>query len=430
MGQAPPIWRRGGCIWLLEHRPGALAPLERLSSEWPVRCTRTHAAVLPGTHRPDAVVVEIDEGSPQIAARLAARWTRHPPPLVGYAEEATPLALSRAAALGCAELLHPAASPEDIAQVLARACELGVLRRELVARLTLLDQFREDPAREGEAAAPLSAVLLIGRPGPEQVEIARAIGTARLTYSDGIEGIDWRPFDLLVATGRSAEELAARLHERSAPDTPLLVAYGEAGQGPSHIGSRGSGGLPWFDPFIGSERLRLLLEFWVAFGRTRRLLRDLPDPVLHPLAHDPLTGLANFAFFAAYLDALLACGGHGLPLLGIHLGRLDEVNRDAGFAAGNLLLRRAGRVLRQGCRSEDFIARISGGSFACLPSAATEEGAEAMQRRLLRLFTSEEQLGKPQPPVIARYELRRSDDVLGAIRRLRRNLDSQDRRVA
>lgn len=98
----------------------------------------------------------------------------------------------------------------------------------------------------------------------------------------------------------------------------------------------------------------------------------------HQALHDPLTGLPNRRAFEQALEDAVAgsrrAGDHGV-LCFIDLDRFKIVNDTCGHAAGDELLRRIARLIRQRVRAEDLICRIGGDEFAlilqgCPPSDA------------------------------------------------------------
>ncbi len=105
-----------------------------------------------------------------------------------------------------------------------------------------------------------------------------------------------------------------------------------------------------------------------------------------PLAHDPLTGLANQRRFEAALTERLAAAGPGgqQDWPGVLLvdveghGSLTEVS---GRPAGDALLRLVGQRLRAALRESDLPARLDDGIFAALVPAAA--GVETLARRLV-----------------------------------------------
>ncbi len=419
---AAPQWRGSARIWLLEREPGELAALERLLGRLPVETARSVQEALPAGLPPDAVVLALGPDLGGLLARLSTRWEGYQPPLLGHCAEADGLMLSRGLALGCCDVLHGGLPPEAVVSILARATELGLLRRELAGRLRLLESFTSPVPGEAPPPEPPPALLLLGPASEEQVEIARAVGQARIAYGHQLEHVAGDAFDLVILTrapGNSA--LAPRLRGEGV----VLATAGEGRKGACTIGTVGEARRPLIDPFGDPLRMRMQLRFWIAFARTRRRLRGLPDGRQHALARDCLTGLGNFAFLASYLEALTAQGGEA-PLLAIGLPALEHVNREHGYAEGNRLLGEAGRLLREHSRAGDLLARIGGG-FLCLPSVSEGETLAAMAARLTAVLGRLP--GEPAPLVLVSSS-RRGELATRTIHRVRRELRAELARAA
>jgi diguanylate cyclase (GGDEF)-like protein len=100
---------------------------------------------------------------------------------------------------------------------------------------------------------------------------------------------------------------------------------------------------------------------------------------------DPLTGLGNRTGLLEHGDLLLADGdGDGVALLLLDLDHFKEVNDTLGHAAGDELLRRVGRRLREHAGSSSYLARLSGDEFALVvPAPGTRRELEELGQRLL-----------------------------------------------
>ena len=102
--------------------------------------------------------------------------------------------------------------------------------------------------------------------------------------------------------------------------------------------------------------------------------------------HDVLTQLHNRTFYSEELNRLSRKGPWPVSMLVIDLNGLKHVNDDAGHAAGDVLLRRAGEVLSMAVDAPAWPARIGGDEFAVLLPKTDERGAEAMRDRILSLL--------------------------------------------
>ncbi len=418
---AAPSGRGSARIWLLEGEPGELGAVEAVLRDRRLETVRCVRAALPAGPTPDAVILALGPDLAAVVARLTASWPGYRPPLLGHAPAEEPLMLSRALALGCCELLHDGLAPEIVAAAVGRAAELGLLRRELAGRLQLLEAFAEEgPPSDAPPGAPPS-LLLLGPASEEQVEIARAVGRARIAYGRQAHGAANSDFDLLV---RTKPDEATGLLPQLAGDA-ILLATTAAEEETVTIGTVDGEGRPAIAPRGDRLRLRMHLGFWIALARARRRLRAIPGAERHALARDSLTGLANFAYLASYLEAVGGGGGE-VPLLAIGLPALERINREEGFAAGNRLLREAGRLLRDHCRAADLLARVGGG-FLCVPATARGETPAAMAARLTAVLAALP--GRP-PALVVPTVARRGEPATRTIHRVRRELRSELARVA
>lgn len=121
---------------------------------------------------------------------------------------------------------------------------------------------------------------------------------------------------------------------------------------------------------------------------TRRKLAELE--LSHLASHDPLTGLANRALFAAQVDAAMSrpssAGGRGLGVLYVDLDGFKTVNDELGHDAGDELLTAVAQRLRQLVRDDDTVARLGGDEFAvCAPRVTTADLTALCERVESRL---------------------------------------------
>jgi diguanylate cyclase (GGDEF)-like protein/PAS domain S-box-containing protein len=107
--------------------------------------------------------------------------------------------------------------------------------------------------------------------------------------------------------------------------------------------------------------------------------------------YDPLTGLANRAFFHEQLQhatALRKNGGEQTALLFVDLNHFKEVNDRFGHDVGDAVLARLGRRIQNTVRAGDGAARLGGDEFAIVLAAVAEpaEAARAAERLLQRII--------------------------------------------
>lgn len=114
--------------------------------------------------------------------------------------------------------------------------------------------------------------------------------------------------------------------------------------------------------------------------------RALQRELTHAAAHDALTGLPNRAAFETVLheaSASAAAAGRCHAVGYIDLDRFKIVNDTAGHAAGDMLLREVGRLLKEALRPDDVVARFGGDEFAVLLHDCTLVEAEAVCQRAI-----------------------------------------------
>ena len=114
-------------------------------------------------------------------------------------------------------------------------------------------------------------------------------------------------------------------------------------------------------------------------GRVTQELRAMLDRARHDADHDDLTGALNRAAFRRALDAFLARGGDGAVLL-LDLDNFGAINKSAGHAAGDAVLRRVAEHLRQAAGDTGIAGRLGGDEFAVI---LTGPDPEKMGRRML-----------------------------------------------
>ncbi|MEJ7569259.1 MAG: diguanylate cyclase [Gaiellaceae bacterium] len=115
---------------------------------------------------------------------------------------------------------------------------------------------------------------------------------------------------------------------------------------------------------------------------------------------DELTTLPNRRMLSEQLALALARarrGGLAVALLSIDLDRFKDVNDSLGHAYGDRLLAEVARLLRQGARSTDIVARIGGDEFvvllADLDVQEAPELAQAVVSRIQSLLATPISIG-------------------------------------
>ena len=155
---------------------------------------------------------------------------------------------------------------------------------------------------------------------------------------------------------------------------------------------------------VTERELRLacrLLAQVVRLRRKDRTRRRMHRRLALEALTDPVTGLPNRRAWDQTLQERLTATQSGpgrLCLAVIDLDHFKRVNDTHGHAAGDAVLRAAGKVLSGGLREDDFVARLGGDEFGLLLSVPDEATARAVVDRVRGSLPSG--LGRAGTPVV------------------------------
>jgi diguanylate cyclase (GGDEF)-like protein len=211
-----------------------------------------------------------------------------------------------------------------------------------------------------------------------------------------------RPASVVDMDGLTAlEGRRLTLSLASAPDLPLrgIAAVLPGGQGIlldislglsfEHAVTRFGLTVKDFSPCDQTVELLYLHEANAAIGRLSRQLTERLSVARRAAEAraltDPLTGLANRRAMDTELDRRLADPEAAFALMQVDLDHFKAVNDTHGHAAGDRVLRRVARILRQVVRRRDMAARVGGDEFLVLLCEPAVRGDfAAVAARLIR----------------------------------------------
>ncbi|MFZ3482204.1 bifunctional diguanylate cyclase/phosphodiesterase [Sphingomonas sp. 3-13AW] len=131
---------------------------------------------------------------------------------------------------------------------------------------------------------------------------------------------------------------------------------------------------------------------WVVIIRDLTERREAETKLRHVANHDPLTGLPNRALFLDRLQQAIARTTRSedqAALLYIDLDGFKVVNDLYGHARGDMLLRDVARILKNGIREGDTVARIGGDEFVIIQEGSQPRTARITAARLIAALAEE-----------------------------------------
>jgi len=119
--------------------------------------------------------------------------------------------------------------------------------------------------------------------------------------------------------------------------------------------------------------------------------RELQEQLRMQALFDPLTGLANRAFFHEQLESVVAMrrgGGEQTALVFVDLNEFKQINDQYGHSVGDDVLAVLGERLKHVIRAGDSVARLGGDEFVVLLTSVAEPAEAAIvAERLLEQIT-------------------------------------------
>lgn len=113
-------------------------------------------------------------------------------------------------------------------------------------------------------------------------------------------------------------------------------------------------------------------------------IKKLEDELRYQSFHDNLTGLLNRAYFEEEFERLSSGRFSPTSIIVADVDNLKVVNDHLGHDEGDLLLKKASKILQAGFRNTDIVARIGGDEFVILLPFCPLECVEELLKRLDR----------------------------------------------
>ncbi|HYM32710.1 MAG TPA: diguanylate cyclase [Candidatus Cybelea sp.] len=132
------------------------------------------------------------------------------------------------------------------------------------------------------------------------------------------------------------------------------------------------------------EDLRSRVAALAGMQRYRQRLTDTYRVTRHPVTCDSLADVFSYGFLLDHLALQIAAtrrSGKPLTLGCFDVVGMAEINNAHGYAAGDLVIRQIGHLIRRLTRAEDLPARLGGARFCVsLPDTSAEEAANVIRR--------------------------------------------------
>jgi diguanylate cyclase (GGDEF)-like protein/PAS domain S-box-containing protein len=257
------------------------------------------------------------------------------------------------------------------------------------------DRKAADPAEEGEAREVERRYRTLVEQLPLVVYVdALDDGSSNIFTSDHIEPLlgytveEWRDNqDLFVRTLHPEDRdrvLAAHAHTHETHE-PLSLEYRLLARDGRVVTIRDEGVI-----VLNEAGEPLYLQGYILDVTAER---ELQEQLRQQALFDPLTGLANRAFFHEQLEHAISIrkdGDEQTALVFVDLDEFKQINDQFGHSVGDQVLATLGDRLKKVIRAGDSVARLGGDEFAVLLTSVNEPAeAAVVAERLL------DQIGTP-----------------------------------
>lgn len=106
--------------------------------------------------------------------------------------------------------------------------------------------------------------------------------------------------------------------------------------------------------------------------------------------HDPVTGLYNRHFFEEELKRLNTERNLPISLAVLDVDHLEQIKKELGSSKANDILISIAKIIKDECRTDDIIARVSENEFVILLPKTTSTQAQVLVKRINSLIAREQ----------------------------------------
>jgi two-component system cell cycle response regulator len=208
--------------------------------------------------------------------------------------------------------------------------------------------------------------------------------------NSGLELANAAPPDLILLDvdmpAPDGFEVCRMLKSREATSAVPIIFLTGASSTEQKIRGLGLGAVDYITKPFDAAELKARVE---AALRTKTMI----DRMGRLAMLDALTGLWNRAYFEECITVEMSRARRTGEILSCTIADIDHfkaINDGHGHAAGDHVLRNVGRILTDGMRLDDKLARIGGEEFAILSVSTPAEGAVILAERLRGLIQNAE----------------------------------------
>jgi diguanylate cyclase (GGDEF)-like protein len=123
-----------------------------------------------------------------------------------------------------------------------------------------------------------------------------------------------------------------------------------------------------------SDFLAIYVILWISISIQQFALKKSKE--------DSLTGLNNRSFFDAELIRLDNGRQFPITILYADVNNLKLVNDQLGHIAGDLILQKAGELMREALRNDDILCRLGGDEYGMICIKTNEQTADLIKQRI------------------------------------------------